>query len=224
MKLAPIIKETAEAKATRLLRNFITSGAVTPGTRITETHLSEEMNISRATVRSVLNSLSGEGLITLIPYTGWMITELSAQDIWELYTLRSAYERLGSRLAAKFINENNHREILQKAYKEFVQICQEGSPDEVAESDLNLHHAIIDISMNKSLQEQNLLISRKVMLFIKSSNALINTSEEILSQHTPIIEAILDGDMDKAGQLSEEHNLSEGEKLFTYMMEKERQL
>ena len=221
MKLAPIIKETAEAKATRSLRNFITSGAVLPGTRITETQLSEEMNVSRATVRSVLNSLSAEGLVTLIPYTGWMITELSAQDVWELYTLRSAYERLGSRLAAKFINENNHRGILQEAYNQFIKMCHENNLDKIAQADLDLHRTIIDISMNNSLKEQNKLIRHQVMLFIKSSNALVNTSQEILSQHTPIIEAIFNGDMDKAGQLSEEHNLSEGEKLYTYIKAEE---
>lgn len=222
MKLSPVMKETTEAKAVKLLRNYITSGSIAPGARITETNLSEEMHVSRATIRSALNILTAEGLVKLTPYTGWMVMQLNARDIWELYTLRSALERLGGRLAAEFINKSNHRALLQDAYAELITACKAGRQEAMAESDLNLHKTIIDISQNNILIKHNALIKQKIMVFVKSSNSLIADPQEILAQHTPIVEAILQGDAEKAGQLSEAHNLSEGEKLFDYVSQQEK--
>ncbi|ECT8481183.1 GntR family transcriptional regulator, partial [Salmonella enterica] len=53
------------------------------------------------------------------------------------------------------------------------------------------------------------------LLFIRSSNDLIPDSGEILNQHKPIVEAILSGDIELAGRLSEEHNIEEGKKLIS---------
>jgi len=218
MKLQVVVKETAEAKAVKLLRDYIVSGNIIPGTRITETKLSESMNLSRATIRAALNSLSVEGLVTLTPYAKWMIAELSPQDMWELYTLRSALERLAARLAAQFIDNGDHKVQLCKAYDALVAACETGEQGKIAERDLNFHKTIIGISQNETLNLHNNLIKYQIMLFIRSSNSLISDPQEILSQHTPIKDAILAKDIDLAGRLSEAHNLSEGEKLYKFML------
>ncbi len=223
MKLRPVIKETAEAKAVKVLRNFITSGGIAPGSRITETSLSEEMSVSRATVRSALNSLSAEGLVKLTPYTGWMINKLTAREVWELYTLRSSLERLGTRLTAEFIHQDDHKEQLLAAYEKFVVACKDKQQEKIAETDMNLHKTIIDLSGNSILIQHNDLIKHQIIVFIKSSNALITDPQDILAQHTPIVEAILAQDIEKAGQLSEEHNLSEGEKLSRHLLCQEQE-
>lgn len=224
MKLFTITKETVESKATKILRDYILSGSVHPGSRITEISLSSEMGLSRATIRSALSCLSSEGLVTLKPYSGWMITQLAAEDIWELYTFRSALERTGARLAAEFIHEKDHQTKLIKAYDDFVNVCnlKNVSAEKVTNNDLKLHEVIIEISKNNLLRQQHEIIKHKIILLIKSSNELISNTRDILAQHTPIVEAILAGDISKAGQLSENHNLTEGEKLYHLLIQKEQ--
>ncbi|EAO0386946.1 TPA: GntR family transcriptional regulator [Salmonella enterica subsp. enterica serovar Newport] len=215
MNISPIVKIPAEEQATNALREFIISGQIPQGTRITEAVLSEKLNLSRSTVRTALHLLTREGLVRLKPYSGWMITMLTEKDIWELCTLRSAIERLGARLAAEFIDSDNNSEKLQLAFKHFTQTCASNDYATIAESDLGLHEAIIEISGNQRLQEQYDLIKRQTLLFIRSSNDLIPDSGEILNQHKPIVEAILSGDIELAGRLSEEHNIEEGKKLIS---------
>jgi DNA-binding GntR family transcriptional regulator len=50
-------------------------------------------------------------------------------------------------------------------------------------------------------------------MYIRSSNALIENASVIVDQHAPIVDAILSGDVERSGKLSEQHNLDEGKKL-----------
>src|SRR5260221_2922501 len=112
-----------EVQATDALRDSIVSGAIPAGERITEIQISEQMNLSRATVRTALHQLVREGLLTLIPYTGWTVVSLSAQDVWELYTLRSAVERLAAQLVASTITPAKAAR-LDDAFAVLVEECK----------------------------------------------------------------------------------------------------
>jgi DNA-binding FadR family transcriptional regulator len=58
-------------------------------------------------------------------------------------------------------------------------------------------------------------------MYIRSSDALVSKPAIIVDQHRPIVKAILAGDAEKAGRLSEEHNLLEGKKLSDHLKELE---
>jgi DNA-binding GntR family transcriptional regulator len=94
MKLAKVRKLPADLQAVHTLREAIISGAIAQGERITESELASQMAVSRATIRSALQQLASEGLTTLKRYSGWSVLTLSADDVQELYNLRSALERL----------------------------------------------------------------------------------------------------------------------------------
>ena len=70
MTLDKVVKVPAEIKAAEILRNAIVDGTIAPGSRITEGELSEQMQLSRATIRSALHQLASEGLTTLKRYAG----------------------------------------------------------------------------------------------------------------------------------------------------------
>ena len=111
MKLAKVNKVPADIQALSTLREAIISGRIPQGSRITELELSESMGVSRATVRSALQQLATEGLTVLKRYAGWSVTTLSAADVWELYTLRSALERLAARIIAERMNDTLQKKI-----------------------------------------------------------------------------------------------------------------
>src|SRR5690242_2130858 len=94
-------KQPLDKRAAELLRQRIVSGTFPPGYRLVEATLSEQMSLSRGTIRSALSQLAHEGLVTQKAYTRWAVSELSAGDAWELFTLRSALEALAARLAAE---------------------------------------------------------------------------------------------------------------------------
>ncbi|GGF68657.1 GntR family transcriptional regulator [Azorhizobium oxalatiphilum] len=209
--LPKIVKVSAEARAIEALRSQIITGMLPAGARITEVQLSGEMGLSRATVRTALHELQKEGLLRLKPYTGWTVIQLTRQDVWELYTLRSAVERLASQLAAGAPMEQRTR--IQAAFDNLADACVDASAARIAEADFCFHHAIVDAASHSRLSAQYELIAQQIRVYIRSSDALIPDPADILSQHAPILNAILSGDSAEAGRLAEEHNLVEGEKL-----------
>ncbi|HTV71254.1 MAG TPA: GntR family transcriptional regulator [Rhizobiaceae bacterium] len=218
--VGPIVKMPVEAQATDALRESIVTGAIAPGSRITEVNLAEQMNLSRATVRTALHQLAKEGLIILQPYTGWKVVALSAQDVWELYTLRSAVERLAGRLVAAKLAEgagDRTTRALQRVFEDLADACGEGDKNAIAEADFAFHKAIITHAGHSRLANQYSLIEQQIRMYIRSSDELIDEPQQIIEQHQPILAAILRGDIEKAGQLSEAHNLGEGEKLSTHL-------
>ncbi len=210
--LPRIVKIPAEVRAADALRSQIVEGQFPPGSRITEVQLAAEMGLSRATIRTALHELANEGLLTLVPYTGWTVIELSVEDVWELYTLRAAVERMAAQLAAKSQGEEQ-RAQLRAALERLAQACEDGNSSRIAEADFGFHKAIVDAACHRRLSAQYGLIEQQIRVYIRSSDALIANPSEIIAQHRPMCDAILAGNADEAGRLAEEHNLTEGEKL-----------
>lgn len=212
LKVPKIVKLSAEVQAAEVLRESIMSGTILPGARVTEVQLAAEMGLSRATVRSALHQLEKEGLTTLIPYTGWTVISLTPKDVWELYTLRSSVERLAAQLVAAGMDDAKHT-LLSQHYQALVDACHSGKAETIAEADFALHKVIITLADHSRLLSQYEFIERQIRLYIRSSDSLIHDAEAIIEQHRPFVDAILAGDAETAGALSEAHNLSEGAKL-----------
>ncbi|MGU3492646.1 GntR family transcriptional regulator [Xanthobacteraceae bacterium A53D] len=210
--LPKVVKVSAEARATELLRQQIVEGLIPAGCRVTEAQFSAEMGLSRATIRTALHELQKEGLLKLTPYTGWTVIQLTRQDVWELYTLRSAVERLASQLVAGSTADDGRSQV-DAAFRRLEAACTSASPSLIAEADFSFHAAIVDAAGHTRLREQYGMIAQQIRVYIRSSDALIADPLEILAQHRPIRDAIIGGDAMEAARLAEAHNLSEGEKL-----------
>ena len=211
-----IKKQSLDKQAAAGIRQQILSGGFAPGFRLVETWLAEQFGLSRGTIRAALSELSHEGLVTQVAYTKWVVTEISGDDTWELFTLRSALEGLGARMAAQKMTPDNSR-LLSAAYKELVAAAGAGDRAAVTEADFALHKLIIDLSGHRRLGAQYRLIEQQVRLVIASSNALLPTIDQIVDQHEPIVKAILAGQATNAERLIRHHNLSEGEALTAHV-------
>jgi DNA-binding GntR family transcriptional regulator len=77
----------------RRLRREILSGALPPGERLIEEHLTARFGTSRAPLREALSQLAQQGLIEQLPRRGVRVAELSAADSDELFALRNVLER-----------------------------------------------------------------------------------------------------------------------------------
>ena len=78
------------------IRAAISSSEYKPGERLVERVLCEKYGVSRTVVREALRHLEAEGLVTIVPNRGPVVTVLSRQDIANLYELRAALEALAA--------------------------------------------------------------------------------------------------------------------------------
>lgn len=74
------------------IRRRILTGDFRPGERINESEIALKLGISRSPVREAFRVLEGEGLITTLPRKGSFITEISVQDLGELFEIREILE------------------------------------------------------------------------------------------------------------------------------------
>ncbi|MBT4262652.1 MAG: GntR family transcriptional regulator, partial [Deltaproteobacteria bacterium] len=81
------------------IREAIEKGALKPGMRIIESQLSNEMGMSRFSIREALCYLEKEGLIETIPFKGVTVAHITPRDIEDLMTVRCALEELAIVLA-----------------------------------------------------------------------------------------------------------------------------
>ena len=78
---------------TRRLRAEILSGDLAPGQRIVEEQIRQRFAISRAPLREALRTLANQGLVEHLPRRGTRVTELSAEEVDQLFALRALLER-----------------------------------------------------------------------------------------------------------------------------------
>src|SRR4051812_36785971 len=71
-------------RATEVLRAAIVDGAMEPGDRLKEVEISEQLGVSRSTVREALRQLEHEGLVVQSPYRATEVLGVSQQEITEV--------------------------------------------------------------------------------------------------------------------------------------------
>jgi DNA-binding GntR family transcriptional regulator len=79
-------------KTYEFLKTGIFAGRFRPGERLAEEHLAEEMGVSRTPVREALHKLEQDGLIEPLESRGFCIPRDSAEDIEDLFELRTVLE------------------------------------------------------------------------------------------------------------------------------------
>jgi len=81
------------------IRNKILSGEFVGGARVNPSEVGEELGISRMPVREALRQLDAEGLVTIRPNRGAVVTSLTSAEVSELFEMRAVLEALAARLA-----------------------------------------------------------------------------------------------------------------------------
>jgi DNA-binding GntR family transcriptional regulator len=131
-------RATTGSQVERVLRDLILDGRLEPGTHLRELQLSQSLGVSRNTLREALRSLAEHGLVTHTPHRGVVVTDLSADDVADLFRLRLVLEEAGlAALDAAGI------ERLRGATDAFGDALARGDAIEALEHDFEFHRIIV---------------------------------------------------------------------------------
>ena len=75
-----------------LLQDDIVSGVFSPGDPLVELALADRYNVSRTPIREALRKLQADGLVEQFA-RGYRVSQISPQDILDLYDVRIAWSR-----------------------------------------------------------------------------------------------------------------------------------
>ncbi len=96
---------TLRGRVYQHLREGILTNRIAPGTVLQEVPLAESLGVSRGPIREALGDLAAEGLVTITPRRGAVVTSLSKRDFLEAYQVREALESLAVQLAVPVMTE-----------------------------------------------------------------------------------------------------------------------
>ncbi|MHB1509735.1 MAG: GntR family transcriptional regulator [Acidimicrobiales bacterium] len=124
---APGEHRTLAEKAFSSLHEAILTGALKPGERLPIEEVAELLGMSPMPVREAVRRLDLLGLVQNIPHKGARVTELSMEDLSEIYALRLILEPLAVYRAAEVFDQAD----LQRAQTalDVMNAAPDGSPD-----------------------------------------------------------------------------------------------
>lgn len=202
-------------QAADILRQGILDGRFQPGSRLVETWLAEQMQLSRGTIRAALRELTHEGLVRAIPYTGWEVAELTVKDAQELCVVRGALEALAARLAAESISPEK-ADSLNAAYDRLIQAARRRNRRQCVESDLALHKTIFELTDNAQLIYLYEQIEQRIRMFVAFSD-LDSDFDELVAWHATLVESIGKGDAEAAERIAKENAAHTGSGLVSQL-------
>ena len=200
--ITPIENVPLRVQVASRLRKAILSGRMLPGAALVETALAEKMNVSRAPIREAIQILENDGLVETIAYKGKRVKPLTAREVAETYSLREVFEVMAVRL---ILENGAPLDTLRTHCDEMTAAAEADNFEALVVADEAFHHALI------RLADHNLLLTswKNLYLRIHQIMALRNRDErnltEVAGNHPPIVQALADGDADRAINLISEH-------------------
>ena len=189
------------------LRTRIFAHELQPGSWIDEQALALEYGISRTPLREALKVLAAEGLVVLKPRRGCYVTELSEQDIDEVFPVMALLEGRVAEEAARRITSADFSR-LEAIHAELEKHAAANNADRFFEANQRFHTALQDIAGNRYLA-QLIDDARKVIkLTRRDSLRLEGRLKQSLAEHREILEALRDKDADRARQSMHDHLIS----------------
>jgi len=191
------------AKVYRELRNRIIAGELAPGARLRERDLAQELGVSRIPVRQALPQLEAEGYITTSPRRGATVTQLTMRDIDELFDVRLGVEVSATRMAARRVASGADPVGLTHAMSEADAALASADPAWIAESNADLHEAIVRLADNVLLATMTRSIAgRDRWVFRMTSN---RDPAVACHEHHELCDAIYAGNEEFAAAISYAH-------------------
>jgi len=174
-----------------LLRQRIFSRALAPGSWIDELKLAEEYGISRTPLREALKVLAAEGLVTMKVRRGAYVTEMSDQDLTDVYHLLSLLESDAAGDVAARATEAQIKE-LQTLHDELEAAAKEH--DRFFQLNEQFHMRLLEIAGNR-WRNQMVADLRKVMK-LNRHNSLLKSGriQESLREHRDIMRSLAQRD------------------------------
>ena len=196
------------------LRDAIVNGTLKQGEVLRTAELAKEMGVSRMPVREALHRLEAEGLVTMQPYRGAIITPLSTDRVRDAYQLLSVIEALAAREASQSITEDQLLE-LEELLDEMDEIHLSGDTLAYSEANRKFHSIVYDNYHNERAHEIMGDLWNYVYRLRRMYPQAKTRMAQGMQQHRELVEALKDHDPQKAEAIVRTHVEQSLEKLLT---------
>ena len=183
---------------------WIEDGRYGADSRLIQEEIAETLGVSRQPVQQALLLLRNKGVLINAPGRGLMVAPLDQDKVRDMYEIRASLDALASAKAAERGAVRARSEgpaIIERGW----QAVKSNVISELIAADMDFHHFVYELSGNQMIVETvapNWAYLRRVMGEVLVMGM---STTDIWKQHEAIMNAIADGDVDKARMLAQQH-------------------
>ncbi|MEN9711836.1 MAG: hypothetical protein RLY90_97 [Pseudomonadota bacterium] len=203
MKISEQLREKIEEK--------IATGQLAPGSSLDEVSLAAEYGVSRTPAREAMIQLAAEGLIVIRPRKGAVVASIGPTRLIEMFEVMAELEAMCGRLAARRMTDSQ-RQALLKAHEDCEAARAQQDSDAYFYCNELFHAAIYEGSHNSFLSEQAGQLHRRLRPYRRLQLRVRDRMKVSHKEHSAIVNAITQGDAERAAAALREHLLIQGER------------
>lgn len=170
------------------LKTEILENRIPPGTVIQEVPLAESLGVSRGPIREALGRLAAEGLVTVTPRRGTVVTALTKRDFLEAYQVREALEALAVSLAVPRLTPDDFAP-LDRLMDEMDACAARDDVTGFFDANSSFHEAFVVAAGNAKLLEMYRLLIGQMGPYRRPSASLRGSLAVSIAEHRKILDA-----------------------------------
>lgn len=186
------------------LRQAVLEGTLTPGERLIERKLAQQLKVSRTPVREAIRILEREGLVYHLPRVGATVARMDEQEVNETYRIRAVLEGLATRMAAERIEPSQLHELTK-----LLDLIEAYSSQENLEKLEKIHWEFNDLIYRAAgsprLYDMITSLADYIAIYVRFGYAQPGRIAEATREHRQLVEAIKLRDGDLAERVAREH-------------------
>jgi DNA-binding GntR family transcriptional regulator len=216
--LASSIPRTVKSTLVENLRDEILLGELVPGQHIRLEEIAARFDVSTMPVREALRDLEAEGLVTIFPHRGASVTELSSDDLQDIYDVRAVLEEMAARLAVPHMTEATFNKLLS-----IIDQMDRHLGELVTLVKLNhdFHITLYSASGRRHLCDLTSMLRYRTQHYLHAFISYLGGMPQAQAEHRAIIEACRLGEADRAATLVYNHVSHVGQAIVEYVRQQE---
>jgi DNA-binding GntR family transcriptional regulator len=188
----------------RAVAQWILTGELSAGEKLTEQELAARLGVSRGPVREALRALAEAGLIQIEPNRGAFVRKIDLNEAIEIHDVYSALEELAARSAARSLSGAQAKEL--KALVEAMDAAAEAEDlDRYYALNLSFHQRLVEASGNRRLLSNYNRLLNELHLLRRFGLMQRGQMQRSNHEHHQILEKVSAGDPEGAAEAMRRH-------------------
>jgi len=172
------------------LQTLIINSELKPGTKVPEKQLCDQFGVSRTPLREALKVLASDGLVRLEPNRGAWVTQVTEEEVQEVFPVLGALEALSGELACKHITDGEIEEV-RALHAEMIESYERRDLDAYFSINQKIHRAILHAARNKTLATSCQALSLRMQRARYLANMTDGRWFDAVQEHEKILEYLV---------------------------------
>lgn len=213
-----VLTQTLPEKIAAELAEHVISGRYQAGERLIESALVKSFNVSHGPVRDALRILQNSGLVTIHPYRGAQVTELTVREVKEIFQVRAALVGLRARWLAEDTGRHELIAQVEQSIGHLTELARTPrTQEEYIQAALALNRAMTERLSNRWLRNTLQALTLQTSRYTRLALAAAERRKASAVLWRSLLKSIQSGDGARAQRIASSISLATRDAAIKYL-------